>query len=117
VGADCVVTKAWNIMLADTRRLSPRAVALYAGAKMTKYGIEISMHDKGAAMETLFKHLGLYEKDNQQKTDPLAALLHSIANGNGNGFRPVANDPEAPEAPAGTSGFMPRQDVDDGATG
>jgi phage terminase small subunit len=45
-------------VLADTRRLSPRAVALYAGAKMTKYGIEISMRDKGAAMEKLFKHLG-----------------------------------------------------------
>lgn len=104
-------------VLADTRRLSPRAIALYAGAKMTKYGIEISMHDKGAAMEKLFKHLGLYEKDNQQKTDPLAALLHSIANGNGNGFRPVANDPEAPEAPAGTNSLLPRQDVDDGAPG
>ncbi|WPG35315.1 terminase small subunit [Variovorax sp. EBFNA2] len=81
-------------VLADTRLLSPRALALYAGAKMTKYGIEIAMHDKGAAMEKLFKHLGLYEKDNQQKTDPLASLLHAIAKGNGNGFKPVADDPE-----------------------
>lgn len=104
-------------VLADTRRLPPRAQALYAGAKMTKYGIEIAMHDKGAAMEKLFKHLGLYEKDNQQKTDPLAALLHSIANGNGNGFRPVANDPETPEAPTGPNSLMPREDVDDGRPG
>ncbi|MDR6887867.1 MULTISPECIES: terminase small subunit [Variovorax] len=104
-------------VLADTRRLSPRAIALYAGAKMTKFGIEIAMHDKGAAMEKLFKHLGLYEKDNQQKTDPLAALLHSIANGNGNGFRPVANDPETPEAPTGPNSLMPREDVDDGRPG
>ncbi|ADU36215.1 Terminase small subunit [Variovorax paradoxus EPS] len=104
-------------VLADTRRLSPRAIALYAGAKMTKFGIEIAMHDKGAAMEKLFKHLGLYEKDNQQKTDPLAALLHSIANGNGNGFRPVANDPETPEAPTGPNSLMPREDIDDGRPG
>jgi hypothetical protein len=105
-------------VLADTRRLSPRALSLYAGAKMTKYGIEITMHDKGAAMEKLFRHLGLYEKDNQQKTDPLAALLHSIANGNSNGFHPVADDPEAPAAPeAGTNGLMPRQDPDDGSPG
>ncbi len=105
-------------VLADTRRLSPRALSLYAGAKMTKYGIEIAMHDKSAAMEKLFRHLGLYEKDNQQKTDPLAALLHSIANGNGNGFRPVTDDPEAPASPAaGTNSLMPRQDPDDGGPG
>ena len=105
-------------VLADTRRLSPRALSLYAGARMTKYGIEIAMHDKSAAMEKLFRHLGLYEKDNQQKTDPLAALLHSIANGNGNGFRPVTDDPEAPASPAaGTNSLVPRQDPDDGGPG
>lgn len=101
-------------VLADTRQLSPAARALYAGAKQTKYGIEVQMHDKAAFAEKLFKHLGLYEKDNQQKTDPLAALLHSIANGNGNGFRPIADDPEAPGAPAGTNSLQLRKDVDDG---
>lgn len=104
-------------VLADTRQLSPAALALYAGAKTTKYGIEVLLHDKGAAMEKLFKHLGLYEKDNQQKTDPLAALLHRIANGNSNGWRPVAQDPEAPAAPArpadGGNSIQPRQDVGD----
>ena len=98
-------------VLADTRRLSPRAIALYAGAKMTKFGIEIAMHDKGAAMEKLFKHLGLYERDNQQKTDPLAALLHAIAKGSGNGFSPVTNDPERTAAPPAPSAFVPRVDV------
>ena len=100
-------------VLADTRHLSPAALALYAGAKMTKYGIEIAMHDKAAFAEKLFKHLGLYEKDNQQKTDPLAALLRRISNGNANGFKPVADDPEAPAAGApGSNGMQPRQDVD-----
>lgn len=39
--------------------------------------------------------------------------------GNGNGFRPVTNDPEAPEAPTSTStsSLMPSQDVDDGGPG
>ncbi|QRY31182.1 terminase small subunit [Variovorax sp. PDNC026] len=100
-------------VLADTRHLSPQARALYAGAKMTKYGIEIAMHDKAAFAEKLFKHLGLYEKDNQQKTDPLASLLRRISNGNANGFRPVADDPEAPATGAPSSkGMQPRQDVD-----
>lgn len=59
-------------VLKDTRHLSPRAVALYAGAKRTKEGIEIKMHSKLDALEKLAKHVGLYEKDNTQKNDPLA---------------------------------------------
>lgn len=81
-------------VLMDTRYLSPQAAALYAGAKEGKHGIEVQMHDKLAAMEKVFKHLGLYEKDNKQKVDPLTSLLHTIAGGNNNGFKPVANDPE-----------------------
>ncbi|AVQ84282.1 terminase small subunit [Variovorax sp. PMC12] len=96
--------------LKDTRYLSPQALALYAGAKQGKYGIEVLMHDKGVFAEKLFKHLGLYEKDNQQKTDPLAALLHAIAKGSGNAFKPVAEDPERTAASAAPSAFMPRAD-------
>lgn len=93
-------------VLKDTRHLSPRAAALYAGAKQTKEGIEVKMHSKLDALEKLAKHLGLYEKDNQQKTDPLASLLARVASGNGNGFAPVQNDPER------QSSAMPvRQDV------
>lgn len=99
-----------RVVLGDTRTLSPGTRALYAGAKETKYGIEVQMHDKGAAMEKLFKHLGLYERDNQQKTDPLASLLHAIASGNSNGFVPQAVDPERPLAQAKPSAFLPRPD-------
>ena len=100
-----------RVALADTRRLSPAAAALYAGAEQTKYGLKVHMHDKLAAMEKLFKHLGLYEKDNEQKTDPLTQLLMTIAGGNASAFRPVAHDPEAmPE-----SAFKPQagDDLDD----
>lgn len=83
-----------RVVLKDTRKLSPGAASLYAGVKQTKFGIELLTHSKDAAMEKLFKHLGLYEKDNQQRVDPLASLLHSIASGNSNGFKPVAKDPE-----------------------
>ena len=95
-----------RVVLKDTRYLSEKAVALYAGAKQTQFGIEVKMQDKSAALEKVFKHLGLYEKDNQQKTDPLASLLARVASGNGNGFAPVQNDPER------QSSAMPvRQDV------
>ena len=105
-------------VLKDTRTLSPRAAALYAGAKQTKDGIEIKMHSKLDALEKLAKHVGLYQKDNEQKTDPLAALLHRISGGNSNGFAPVQDDPEAPtgsaSTPTGTNTLTPRQDVEDG---
>lgn len=59
-------------VLKDTRNLSPRAAALYAGAKQTKYGIEIQMHSQMEAWEKLAKHLGLYARDNFQRSDPLS---------------------------------------------
>lgn len=80
-------------VLADTRALTPAAQALYAGAKQTKYGIEVLMHSKMDAMEKVFKHLGLYKEDNTQKTDALATLLHTIASGNSSTFKPVKDDP------------------------
>ena len=88
-----------RVVLKDTRTLSPAALSLYAGAKHGKHGIEIQVHDKAAAMEKLFKHLGLYERDNEQKIDPLAAILGRIASGSSNGFVPVANDPERGSQP------------------
>lgn len=81
-------------ILMDTRNLSEKAASLFAGVKEGKFGIEIQMHDKAAAMEKLFRHLGLYEKDNEQKVDALATLLYSISSNSNSSFRPVADDPE-----------------------
>ncbi|MFG5779880.1 terminase small subunit [Comamonas sp. J-3] len=87
-------------VIKDTRYLSPAAAQLYAGVKRTKDGMQVLMHSKEAFAEKLWKHLGLYQKDNQQKTDPLAALLDRIAGGSGNGFAPVAVDPERETKPS-----------------
>lgn len=81
-------------VIKDTRHLSPAAAQLYAGVKRTKDGLQVLAHNKEAFAEKVWKHLGLYEKDNQQKADPLASLLNRIAQGNGNGFAPIADDPE-----------------------
>lgn len=80
-------------VLTDTRYLTPAAQALYAGAKQTKYGIEVQMHSKLDAMEKVFKHLGLYKEDNKQKVDPLTSLLNTIASGNNSSFKPVKDLP------------------------
>lgn len=52
----------------DTSRLSPGAAALYAGVKESKEGLEVKVHSKVEALEKVFKHLGLYEKDNKQRS-------------------------------------------------
>ena len=86
-----------DVRIGDTRKLSPAALSLFAGIKQTKFGIEVLTHSKDAAMEKLFKHLGLYEQDNRQKTDALTSLLATITQGGGNGFKPVSEDPEHKE--------------------
>lgn len=63
-----------RVVLHDTRRLSPEAVSLFAGAKHGKNGIEIQMHDKVGIAEKLFKHLGLYEVHNKQRNAAAEAL-------------------------------------------
>ena len=109
---ECVGRGQGRTFISDTRNLSPAAAALFAGVKETKYGLEVQMHSKLDAIEKLAKHLGIYEKDNQQKSDPLTALLTRIANGNSNGFLPVQDDPEVQE-PSKPSTLMPRQEPDD----
>ena len=64
-----------RVFAQDTRKLNPVARSLYAGVKVTKDGFEVKMHSKEAALEKLFKHLGLYKKDNEQGSTPLAEAL------------------------------------------
>lgn len=45
--------------------------------------------DKNAALEKAMKHLGLYEKDNEQKSDPLAELFKQVI---GTPLRPGGRD-------------------------
>jgi len=59
---ECFGVGSGRTIVNDTRKLSPAAAALYAGVKQTKDGIEVRMHDKGAAIERLFRHLGLYDR-------------------------------------------------------
>lgn len=76
----------------DTRTLSPAARALYAGVKLTKDGVQMMVIDKMAAADKLARHLGVYEKDNKQKTDGLAVLLDYI---HGRNSRLPIKDPKA----------------------
>jgi len=49
-----------RVVLKDTRNISPGAAALFAGAKQTKYGIEVALHDQGKHLEMAGRHLKLF---------------------------------------------------------
>lgn len=73
----------------DTRNLSPQALALFAGVKQTKEGLEIKMHDQLSALTNVARHLGMFNDKltlQGSKEHPLSVLLGQIA---GKTLKPV----------------------------
>lgn len=64
----------------DTRDLSPEALAVYAGVKVTKDGIELKTRDQDKALELLARHHGLL---NDKLNLGLPDLANAIANARG----------------------------------
>lgn len=52
---------------ADTRKLPPAARALFAGVKVSKEGMQLLMESKSDARDKLYKILGHYKADNEQR--------------------------------------------------
>ena len=69
------------------------------------------LSDKNPAIDKLMRHLGLYEKDHSQETDPFKAMLLAISGGNSNGLVPVVDDPEARGRVGGA--IVPKADIPD----
>lgn len=67
-----------RVVVHDTRALSPRARALFAGVRETSYGVQILMHDRGAALDLLARHLGLYGPKAGQRTDSIGEDLRTF---------------------------------------
>lgn len=73
--------------------LDPETAAAVQSFKIDEYGrIEYKFHDKLGALEKLAKFLGLYEKDNRQKTDPLLELLRGLSGNVVGAVRPGAGE-------------------------
>jgi hypothetical protein len=49
-----------EVFVKDTRKLTPEERALYGGAKLTKNGLEVKLHDKQAALVNVGRHLGMF---------------------------------------------------------
>lgn len=64
-----------RLVIADTRKLSPAARRLFAGVKQTKDGLEVKMHDQLAALNSVARHLGMFDEKREAATDPAAMAL------------------------------------------
>lgn len=61
-----------GVYVHDTRHLSPAVLALYAGVKTTKDGLEVKMHDQTAALVNVGKHLGMFTEKPPEPPDAAA---------------------------------------------
>jgi phage terminase small subunit len=65
------IEKRTELRLKTFDRLSEEQKMCIEGIKQTKYGIEIKLHGKDWSIEKINKHIGFYEKDNEQKKSTL----------------------------------------------
>ena len=61
--------------------LDDDTAAAIASVEVGVDGIKYKFWDKNAALEKVGKHLGAYERDNQQKSDPINALASAVLGG------------------------------------
>lgn len=67
-----------EVSIIDSKTLPRSITSAIAEVSMTDKGtFKVKMHDKGAAIEKLMRHLGMFEKDNNQKADGLARLIEA----------------------------------------
>lgn len=86
--------------IADTRRLSRGAALLFDGVKETKQGIEIKMQDRGKALDSIAKYLGMFAgKVESEETSPLDRLVQRMM-GAANAVPVREDDNKAQTAPA-----------------
>lgn len=58
----CLGDGVTDVLIPDTRDLSPAAARLYAGVKQTKDGLEVKMRDQDAALANVARHLGMFKE-------------------------------------------------------
>ena len=67
-----------NVTVFNSADLPRRITGAIAEVSMTDKGtFKVKMHDKGAAIDKLMRHLGMFEKDNKQVADGLAMLIQA----------------------------------------
>lgn len=70
--------KKGKLSFKDFDKLTPEKLMCIESIKQTRFGIEIKLHGKEWTIEKINKHIGFYEKDNEQKA-PLTSPEQKLA--------------------------------------
>lgn len=81
-----------KVHIADTRHLTGSARRLYAGIKQTQHGIEVKTRDQDAALQSIARHLGMFNDKLQLQGDKENPLFTLISDLKAATLRPVADD-------------------------
>lgn len=87
-GAPLAITDLDDDTAAALAGLDVQEVRMGDGGPAMAVVKKYKLADKGANLDRLMKHLGLFERDNSQKVDPIAALLATM----GKSSIPVVKD-------------------------
>lgn len=66
-GKKIASSKETKLMFKPFDKLTPEQLMCIESIKETRFGIEIKLHGKDWTIEKINKHIGFYEKDNEQK--------------------------------------------------
>lgn len=67
-GKKIASNKETKLMFKPFDKLTPEQLMCIESIKETRFGIEIKLHGKDWTIEKINKHIGFYEKDNEQKS-------------------------------------------------
>lgn len=64
-----------SILVKDLAELPAELTAAISELSETNQGLKIKLHDKKGSLDSLAKHLGLFEKDNEQKKQEIIQFV------------------------------------------
>lgn len=83
-----------RVHINDTRHLTGSARLLYAGIKQTQHGIEVKTRDQDAALQSIARHLGMFNDKLQLQGDKENPLFTLISDLKAATLRPVSDEGE-----------------------
>lgn len=71
-----------KIIFKNFSELTEQQIYAIKGIKNTKYGIELTLHDKAWNADMIAKHMGFYEKDNGQRAAEVSKVALYLPDNN-----------------------------------
>lgn len=84
-----------RVHINDTRHLTGAARRLYAGIKQTQHGIEVKTRDQDAALQSIARHLGMFNDKLQLQGDKENPIFTLISDLKAATLKPVSDEGES----------------------